>query len=194
MRKLPLIPTLMVLVMVPVMIGLGLWQVHRANWKADMLTDLEATRDAPPIRITGHVPDGANFRRAFATLRCLPSTPVSTRAGQSSAGQIGYSYFIVCDSGRDVDVIELNAGWSPRPGATLDLPISGEVTGRLFKNDRGRAAYVLVADKAIPPLEPSASPTIGTIPNNHMGYAVQWFAFAATLLVIYGLFVFRRSK
>ncbi|HNJ47416.1 MAG TPA: SURF1 family protein, partial [Novosphingobium sp.] len=30
------------------------------------------------------------------------------------------------------------------------------------------------------------------IPNNHLSYAVQWFLFAATALVIYGLALRKR--
>jgi surfeit locus 1 family protein len=49
-----------------------------------------------------------------------------------------------------------------------------------------------VAASAPPGLEPSASPSIATIPNNHRSYALQWFSFAAIALVIYGLAVWKR--
>jgi surfeit locus 1 family protein len=32
------------------------------------------------------------------------------------------------------------------------------------------------------------------LPNNHFSYAVQWFLFAATALVIYGIAVWKRGK
>ena len=44
---------------------------------------------------------------------------------------------------------------------------------------------VLTSARASPPLQPSAPPSIGDIPNNHLGYAFQWFFFAAAALVIY---------
>jgi cytochrome oxidase assembly protein ShyY1 len=50
----------------------------------------------------------------------------------------------------------------------------------------------LVAASAPPGLEPSAPPSLSTIPNNHRSYAAQWFAFALTALVIYGLAVRKR--
>ena len=50
----------------------------------------------------------------------------------------------------------------------------------------------LVADGAAPGLQPSARPSIESIPNNHRGYAVQWFLFAATAIVIYLLALRRR--
>jgi cytochrome oxidase assembly protein ShyY1 len=52
----------------------------------------------------------------------------------------------------------------------------------------------LVAGTAPSGLEPSAPPSIRTIPNNHRSYALQWFSFAAIALVIYGLAVRKRMK
>jgi cytochrome oxidase assembly protein ShyY1 len=36
-------------------------------------------------------------------------------------------------------------------------------------------------------LEPSAPPSVESIPNNHRAYAVQWFLFAAIAVLVYGL-------
>jgi cytochrome oxidase assembly protein ShyY1 len=52
----------------------------------------------------------------------------------------------------------------------------------------------LVADGAAPGLEPSALPSPRSIPNNHLFYAVQWFAFAGIALVIYMLALRKRRK
>jgi len=38
----------------------------------------------------------------------------------------------------------------------------------------------------------NASPDPRDIPNNHWSYAIQWFAFAATALIIYALALRRR--
>jgi cytochrome oxidase assembly protein ShyY1 len=45
----------------------------------------------------------------------------------------------------------------------------------------------LTAATAVPPLAPGQPPSLGTIPNNHRFYAIQWFFFAAAALVIYVL-------
>jgi cytochrome oxidase assembly protein ShyY1 len=50
----------------------------------------------------------------------------------------------------------------------------------------------LVAASAPPGLEPSAPPSLSSIPNNHRSYALQWFSFAAIALIIYGLAVRKR--
>jgi surfeit locus 1 family protein len=41
-------------------------------------------------------------------------------------------------------------------------------------------------------LQPNARPDPNDIPNNHLSYAVQWFLFALTALVIYGLALRKR--
>ena len=37
MKRIPLIPSLIVAAAVAAMIGLGIWQLHRAQWKKDLL-------------------------------------------------------------------------------------------------------------------------------------------------------------
>ena len=50
------------------------------------------------------------------------------------------------------------------------------------------------AASAPPGLQPSAPPSLSSIPNNHRFYAIQWFSFAAIALIIYGLAVRKRRK
>ena len=52
----------------------------------------------------------------------------------------------------------------------------------------------LVADRAPGGLEPSARPSLAAISNNHRLYAIQWFAFAAIAILIYGLALRGRSR
>ena len=46
-----LIPTLMTLVMLPVLIGLGAWQLERKHWKEDLIARLAAGRAAAPVSL-----------------------------------------------------------------------------------------------------------------------------------------------
>jgi cytochrome oxidase assembly protein ShyY1 len=50
----------------------------------------------------------------------------------------------------------------------------------------------LVAASPPPGLEPSAPPSLASIPNNHRSYALQWFSFAAIALIIYALALRKR--
>ena len=40
----------------------------------------------------------------------------------------------------------------------------------------------------------NAPPSIESIPNNHLAYAVQWFLFAAVAAIIYVIALRRRDK
>jgi surfeit locus 1 family protein len=59
--------------------------------------------------------------------------------------------------------------------------------------DKAAQPLLLVAIASGAGFEPSATPSLEGIPNNHLAYAVQWFLFAAIALGIYGLALWRRS-
>lgn len=193
--RLPLLPTMMVALAVPLLIGLGIWQVHRAEWKAGLLAQLEANSRAPLLDIgTGPVPEDAQFRKVRADLVCDGGEPI-IRAGRNMQGRPGYSHLAQCRVGK-TDIL-LDSFWAPRPdpmgfatddGSDLGVA-TGSVEGVMVRRADGGWLLVLADPKS--PATTSAPPTIDTIPNNHRAYAVQWFSFAAILAVIYGLWLRR---
>ena len=48
-RKLPIMPTIIVAAAVAVMIGLGVWQLGRAQWKDELLEQYRTASKLPPI-------------------------------------------------------------------------------------------------------------------------------------------------
>ena len=52
----------------------------------------------------------------------------------------------------------------------------------------------LIAAQPLPGLQASARPDPRDVPNNHLSYAVQWFLFALTALVIYVLAVRKKWR
>lgn len=192
-RRLPLLPTVMVAIAVPVLMGFGFWQVQRAAWKDALLADLARNAAAPMVIVgPGVLPEGLDFRRVRLTLACRSAAP-QPRAGRNREGQSGYSVVFSC-SGHGAD-IALNAGWGPRADSwagAAGFPPAGAfgVEGVLVRMpDAADADWTLVADQAPAPLVPSAPPSVATIPDNHRSYAVQWFGFAGILAVIYGLWL-----
>jgi len=194
--RLPLLPTLMVAVMVPVMIGLGFWQLHRADWKADLLVRLEAQAKQPVLE-TAVLSDDLEFRRVRLMVDC-PDPIAKGRSGKSAAGQVGFSMLLLCSTGAQPLLVD--AGWSDRPDGwakrAAPWPPKGTfaVTGTLVRTGGEGPRYTLVSEAVPPPLVPSAPPSLEDIPNNHMAYAVQWFAFAATLGIIYAVYVSRLRR
>lgn len=189
-RRLPLVPTLIVGAAVAVMIGLGVWQLQRAQWKDRLLARYADAQSLPPITWPT-TPMRSEERPLFrhATGVCL--RPVGRRAvaGHNRAGESGYAIIVDCVTGAEGPGMSVEVGWSKDPNAAVRWgggPVSGIVAP-----DR-RSGMRLVAATPPPGLQPSAPPSVQSIPNNHRLYAVQWFSFAAIGLIIYGLVMRKR--
>lgn len=190
--RLPLLPTLFVALAVPVMLGLGVWQLQRAQWKAALLAQLSAAEAQPRLALGGaRLPDGLGFRAVSIWVDC-PAQSARPHAGRSRAGVAGYVMIIACRTATG-EPLQVNAGWAPRPAAATDA-VASRLGGRLVAQGGGSARYLLVADAPLPGLEPSAAPSRADIPDNHRLYALQWFFFAASLLVIYLLYLRRMRR
>ncbi|WP_284734653.1 SURF1 family cytochrome oxidase biogenesis protein [Sphingosinicella terrae] len=202
MRRLPIVPTLIVLAAVVTMIGLGLWQLQRAAWKDRLLAEYAAAASLPALDLDPLIASGRAdlpplaFRRVLVTCRARDSEPTlrGGRAREAAPGSGGgYAYFVACRPGADglAGRLLVNAGWSPMPDDARRLTLDRIVAGTLGPAEPGRP-IVLTAATAAPGLAASAAPTIDDIPNNHLFYAFQWFFFAAAAAVIYGIALRRR--
>ena len=167
MRRIPILPTLIVGVAVAVMIALGLWQLQRAEWKERLIVKIERSATAGPVAI-----------------ECAVEAAPEVRAGRSLQGEVGYRYLVPCRPG-DAETL-LDIGWSKRPDALRRLDRAGAFAGHVQEGQQG-SPRILVLDRPVPPLEPSARPSAADIPNNHLLYAIQWFFFAAAAILIYAL-------
>ncbi len=184
-RKLPLIPTLIVAAAVAVMIALGVWQLHRAVEKEALLDRFRAAQNLPPISFpTGPIRDDQLPLFRHATGMCLQPVAKRSTAGRNRAGETGYSQIVDCRTGAEGPGMSVEIGWSRNPNVTVNWR-GGLVSGIIAPDTRMRMR--LVAASSPPGLEPSAPPSIEQIPNNHRSYAIQWFLFALIALVIYVL-------
>lgn len=191
--RLPVIPTLIVLLAVAAMIGLGLWQLLiRAPQKDALIGQYSAAQKLPPISWpteplrTEQLP---LFRHA--TGACLRPVGQRAMAGENRSGEPGYVHIVDCATGAEGPGMSVELGWSKNPNAKVRWP-GGLVSGTIAPDRRTRMR--LVAAGAPPGLEPSAEPSLRSISNNHRSYALQWFSFAAIALIIYGLAVRGRLK
>jgi cytochrome oxidase assembly protein ShyY1 len=190
-KRLPLVPTLIVAVAVALMVGLGIWQLQRAKWKQDLLARYEANAGLPAIafpKVPTPKDEEILFRRA--TGYCLQPVSWSARSGRNRAGEPGWRHIVLCRTGAEGPGIAVDLGWSNNgdvPKAYRGGPVSG-----VIGPDHDRI-LLLVADKAAPGLQPSALPSLDEVPNNHLAYAIQWFLFAAVAVVIYVLALRRRK-
>ena len=196
MRRLPLLPTAIVALAVPTLVMLGVWQLQRAEWKEGLLERLAANAQAPVIAKPADLMsrrEELSFRRVRT--RCREIRPWSPSAARSVDGRAGYRQQIWCHEGQGEPLL-VSIGVAANPALKV-MPASGAVfTGPLVPRT-GRPPedppFVLIAEAPVAPLAAEAPPTLAGIPNNHRAYAVQWFLFAAILVVIYGLWLRQRG-
>jgi len=187
MRPIPLIPTFLVLVAVAVMVSLGFWQLRRLHEKEALLAHYAGAKGAAqevawPRDRAGQ--EDLLYRRA--RLDCATVTGHSSIAGRNDKDQSGAAQTADCtlaDGTRALVVL----GWSRLPMAAGGWE-GGPVHGIVAPGPR------LVATPPLAGLEANAIPDPSEIPNNHFAYAIQWFLFAATALVIYTLALMKRGQ
>jgi surfeit locus 1 family protein len=191
-RRLPLIPTVIVAAAVATMIGLGIWQLQRAGWKERLLSQYSAAEKLPPITwpTTPLKAEQLPLYR-HATAVCLRPIGKRAMAGENRSGETGYVQIIDCATGAEGPGMSVEVGWSKNPNAKVNWA-GGPVSGIIAPDRRTRMR--LVAASSPPGLQPSAPPSLSSIPNNHRFYAIQWFSFAAIALIIYGLALRKRLR
>ena len=108
-------------------------------------------------------------------------------AGRNAADETGWAQTALCET--PGGQAEVALGWSRDPAiAAWD---GGTVQGIVAPAAHG---VRLVAVPAQAGLTQLAKPDPHDLPNNHVSYAVQWFFFAATALIIYALALRRRLR
>ena len=195
-RRLPVLPTIVVLGAVAVLIALGGWQLRRATWKQGLLARYAAAEKAPPIAFpTMPLSDDQLPLFRHATGVCLRVVGRRAIGGENQAGEPGYVQIVDCATGAEGPGMSVEVGWSKDPNAKVNWA-GGPVSGIIVPDRHSRMR--LVAAGAPPGLEPSKTPDVSTAspvtPAGHRGYAATWFALAVIALVIYALAVRKKLK
>jgi surfeit locus 1 family protein len=205
MKRLPVIPTIIVALAIAAMIALGVWQLDRAKTKTALLARYAQNRDLPPRAYPPLAPvaDDAMFRQS--RVQCLRVVEWRTEGGSTPGGQPGYRQIASCVTGGGEGpgaLIDMGIAADPKfkpawTGGTVDGLITTEpahvsLIGRLF-TPAVPLRPMLIASRPAPGLTASAPPSAEAIPNNHLAYAVQWFLFAGVAAVIYMLALRRRG-
>lgn len=188
--RLPWLATTVVAAAILVMVGLGVWQLQRAETKRDLLMRYQQARSLPETAwpVMPIEPETYYFRRASGL--CLQVTGWRAVAGHSVGGETGWSHIAACRTGAEGPGMQVDIGWSKRS----DPPAwrGGPVAGIIAPDSKYRMRLISAAPA--PGLQPSAPPSADSIPNNHMAYAIQWFLFAVIAGIIYGLALRKRRR
>lgn len=200
MKRLPILPTLIVLAAVATMIALGIWQLERRHEKEALIARYRANQALPAIAFPRPPADAALlFRRTSAF--CLRVTGWRTEG----AGAAGYRHLAECATGAEGPGFLVDLGAAPDPRFQPKWK-GGPVRGWIVpeRSDRSWLAalfapreplrLMIVSDIPAPGLTAPKRPDPASLPNNHLAYAVQWFLFAASALVIYALALRQRWR
>ncbi len=197
--RVPVVATLLVLIAAAAMVGLGIWQLQRREAKHALLASFTRNTELPERRLSVPAPDTALFSRVTAT--CTGPSPPTRSAGRSEGGRSGYRFLVTC---REGFVVDLGVAGDPRltpvwPGGFVRgiltrAPDATSFIERLFGARPVPKPMIVPAIALAPGLSPSRAPDPASVPDNHLAYAVQWFAFAAMALVIYAFALRRRGR
>ena len=221
-----LAPTVGFLVLLPVFIGLGLWQLDRAQEKSDLLTLYQERLSEPLVSVNANIedPDWIEFRRIRISGAWQDRYQffVDNRIFN---GQPGFHVITPLQIGNSNSIVLVNRGWIPAEADRSILPSVEPVRGKATVTGIAvvphEKPFVLKEDGPIGSTWESVWQTLNldrfqsAVPfkdhkfvvrmdanqengfernwaelsdhwiHRHKAYAFQWFAFAATLLVIY---------
>ena len=178
-RRLPIIPTLLVLVAVAGMITAGIWQLQRATWKEHLLARYDQAVEqniavAYPFVVKAQ--ETALYHRS--QIDCRRVLTRNAIAGRSAKKEAGWAQIARCATPEGEAEVAL--GWSRDPA--IPAWNGGIVEGMIGPTGEG---VRLVSAPAQAGLQELSRPDPHDLPNNHMSYAGQWFLFALAALVIY---------
>lgn len=217
-----IVPTLLMVLIMPVFCGLGLWQLDRAEQKRNIATSLEMRRKLPVMPITNDLPDVGQleFRTVIAEGQYLSEKAVLIE-NRKYQGKNGFHVITPLQLANTGQIVLVNRGWIPRqnnqPSFTTpagSLEVEGEVSIPLPPAIKLSQApteniklphwpfltlehYISWSGLEILPfviLQSAGDNSRGFIRRwpqpqandaMHIGYAVQWFAFALIALVIW---------
>lgn len=202
MKRLPIVPTLIVLLAVAAMVALGVWQLERRAEKAVLIARATANLDRPAQPLPTRITDELLFARVTAT--CARVEGWTMGAGRTADGISGYRHIAACLSpGGQPFRVDMGVATDPklRPvwaggavAGTLSHAPGGPTLLDRMTGHAAPPAPMIVSDVAAPGLSPSHRPDPASLPDNHMAYAIQWFAFAFAAVIIYLLALRRRSR
>lgn len=217
------LPTLTVLILLPILISLGFWQIQRAEYKKSLLIRYQQQFQQTPL--------------TFATIKTAPSLqqlqyyPVNLQGkfdnqhiflldNKFYQHQLGYQVLTPFIPNGENTTILINRGWIPRTAAqdlakisndsqsinglffiptqqTLvlkNLPITNAWPRVIEKIDTQKISdwlqkpvapwIILLAPNTANGFVREWNPVVIT-PYKNIGYAIQWFAMALTLLIIF---------
>ena len=205
------------------LMSLGIWQIHRLQWKEQIIQRIEASLTAQPIPIEHVLSDYQNHLFSPVTIK---GTGIKNASffimGKTHKRRPGYHLLTVMTLPNG-DNLLVNWGWVQDRNSHLSKELPAQFKGRVRIPDQTKwympahkpseqtwgnidisAMEKAMALKLLPFYVESIRPNTGkapypvrqtiNLPNNHMGYAVTWFGLALVWAIIISLFIRREQK
>ncbi len=220
-RRFPWGLTIVCVVALGLLIGLGSWQVQRLQWKRGLIARSEAAATQPPVSLEAlaQLPD-PEFRKAVLT--CDFQNQPFVELQSIHDGQAGVRLISACegwlvDLGFVADTVsarperqpaaipgivaearkvEAPNGFAPPPEGNRFFARDSAAMSRALGINGPVRPYVLFATGSAWPqwqaLEASAPPP--AFSNNHLGYALTWFGLALAVIAFYIVLLRRRLR
>ncbi len=222
-----LLPSLAVVILLPLLLSLGFWQLGRMDEKQDII-DAMAAGNSGEALVLGSIDRPYDYSRFKVRGKFLPEFSILLEH-QMHNGQVGYHVLTPLAIPGDESWLLVNRGWvstdnvlKSREPSDKTLDLSGLVyypsenrfiLGENFSKTSAGQIKIQRMDFAVLEqtlhhslypfvllLDPQAPAgfvrdwEIKTMPpSKHLGYAVQWFALAGTLLALYIILNLKRK-
>ena len=206
------VPILFGLLGTAVLVAFGVWQLQRAEWKDGILAQVEARLASAPVPLPADPdPDGDLFLTVELDGR-IAGAPIPVFGTWRGAGA-GYKIVVPVETGGRRVLVDLGVAASADPAiptgevfvignlnwpdeteaspesevwTSLDLPAMAERAGT--------EPVLITARETLGPAIRAVPLDTAGIPDNHMGYAVQWFGLAAVWAGMAGYFAWRTAR
>ena len=221
-------PTLATLVLLPVLIALGIWQLHRADYKRMLLAEYHAVTTLPPVLLNAAAADARLARlpryRHVEAQGVYDSRRQVLLDDMQQDGQVGYQVLtplmlepggqiVLVDRGfiartpgvKTLPEVSVATGARSVQGVLGILPVPGIRLGKIqvpagwpkiLLYPRYQTLVQLYGAQLLKPVllldadQPDGfvriwKPNIGFPPVRHDAYALQWFALALALVIIW---------
>jgi surfeit locus 1 family protein len=196
-----------------ILVGLGVWQLRRGDWKAHELARIAALEHAPPQPIGAVLTrfgKGADVSFTRVVADCLPgpATPAQFHMVSDNGEWIARTLSPCRLAEPPFDGVVVDRGFLqssrglPNPPA-LNLPMPAHVVGLLYARAAPpvlglthAAPFTLVVERETPPIPgvtPTPYPDAGGNLQYAGAYAPTWFGLAGVLAGVYAAMLWRRN-
>ncbi len=231
-----LIPTLGFILLLPVLLRLGVWQLDRAEEKRNLINELETKSQAEPVPLSEALETDEPDMMAVLTEGQPVSGVTLVTDNQTRNGRLGYEVYGLWQANELQQPVLVSRGWLPRKDFYQKVPEippfkAKQLAGTLYYSKGANAVvannavwqefdgvwllgqfdFQTLAEKVkqmgyhsapfIIRLKPDVDSefvrqweVVASPPEKHIAYAIQWFAMALALVVLFIILNLKRVK